>query len=326
MSDFLTNAKSFEAAINRGAFSFRSKRLDAVVAAIHTFLQKVNRQNLDAIKSTWKTWSETDEKEYRNRGSALDADLKIEIRQQEEIFRRVAQLDRGKDVRKVIWIPGPFDKEMDARALAFIRVFGMFPRALHGGQRELDFLLQTTKLYILCHGDPNMPLFLTHGSNGRGGGHWSAQELADMLEADGLKRDHKDIELLVCHAGESVNTRANGAEMMRLRAEAIAARAARNDDQLAAARAVLAGLRASAPPSRFFEVDPERWLVPMAGQLAAALRERGFTHFRLVSYKCPIAQYNPPDAKLYLDLSSKGGNWGESADSPKNLKYRVIWH
>ena len=108
MSDFLTNSKSFRTAINRGVFSYRSKRLDAVVAAIHTFIQKATRQNLDAIKSSWKIWSETDGKEYKNRGEQLDADLKIEIRSQEAIFRRVAQLDRGKDLRKVIWIPGSF--------------------------------------------------------------------------------------------------------------------------------------------------------------------------------------------------------------------------
>ncbi len=320
MSDFLTNSKSFETAISRGPFSYRSKRLDAVVAAIHTFIQKANQQNLDAIKSSWKIWSETDAKEYKDRGERLEADLKIEIRRQEEIFHQVAQLDQGQGLRKVIWIPGSFDPEMDKRALAFIQAFAMYPRALHGGGGELRFLLPTTKLYILCHGDPNMPLFLTHGA-----GSWSASELADMLAADGLKRDHKDIELLVCYAGESVNTRANGAEMMRLRSEAKAARAAGDDTRLLNAQQTFAGLRASAPPSQFFEVDPALWLVPLAGQLATALRQREYTNFRLVSYKCPVAQYNP-DASVYLDLRKKGGDFGESADEPKNLKYRAIWH
>ena len=87
MLDFLTNSNSFETAINRGAFSYRSKRLDAVVAAIHTFNEKPNWQNLEAIKSCWKTWEETDGKEYKNRGQKLDAELKIEIRQREESFR-----------------------------------------------------------------------------------------------------------------------------------------------------------------------------------------------------------------------------------------------
>jgi len=320
MSDFLTNSNSFETAINRGAFSYRSKRLDAVVAAIHTFNEKPNWQNLEAIKSCWKTWEETDGKEYKNRGQKLDAELKIEIRQREESFRRVAQLDRGRTLQKVIWIPGSFDAEMDERATAFIQAFGMHPQALHGGQGELGFFPPTTKLYILCHGDPNMPLFVTHA-----GGSWSAWQLADMLAADGLERDHRDIELLVCHAGESVNKATNGAKMMRLREEAKAARAEGNGRQLADAQKKFAGLRANAPATQFFEVDPTRWLVPMAGQLAGALRERGFMHFRLISYKCPIAQYNP-GAKVYLDLTTKGGNWGESADSPKNLKYRAIWH
>ena len=320
MSDFLTNSKSFEAAINRGAFSYRSKRLDAVVAAIHTFIQKATRQNLDAIKSSWKIWSETDGKEYKNRGEQLNADLKIEFRSQEAIFRRVAQLDRGKDLRKVIWIPGSFDPEMDKRALIIIQAFAMFPRVLHGGEGELRYILPTTKLYILCHGDPNMPLFVTHG-----GGSWSASELAKMLAEDGLRKDHQDIELLVCHAGESVNTLANGTEMMRLRSEAKAARAAGDDQRVINVRQEFAGLRASAPASQFFEVDPALWLVPMAGQLAAALREREFKNFRLVSYKCPVAQYNP-DAKVYLDLTNKGGGFAESADLPKNLKYRAIWH
>ena len=100
-----------------------------------------------------------------------------------------------------------------------------------------------------------------------------------MLAEDGLRKDHQDIELLVCHAGESVNTLANGAEMMRLRSEAKAARAAGTINGINV-RQEFAGLRASAPASQFFEVDPALWLVPMAGQLAAALREWKFKNFR----------------------------------------------
>jgi hypothetical protein len=63
----------------------------------------------------------------------------------------------------------------------------------------------------------------------------------------------------------------------------------------------------------------------MAAQLPQCLKHKGFTHFRLISYKCPVAQYSH-EGHVYLDLRDKGGAWGVRADAPENLIYTAIWH
>ena len=55
-----------------------------------------------------------------------------------------------------------------------------------------------------------MPIFRTNKT-------FSATELADLLVKDGLSLDQKEIELLVCHAGESVNTEKRSNYLMKMR-------------------------------------------------------------------------------------------------------------
>ncbi len=309
-TDYLKTRGNFEARINRGSFSFRSKRLNAVVESINSYVAGPNRDRLRTIERCWEDWRRQDPKEYADRGKALEADLRAEMLQISA---------KELEISKAIWIPGPFDEEMDGLAARFVQAApNMSQAVLHSGQGGLANLHPQSKLYILAHGHPHMPVFCT-----KAGGSWTAGKIAGMLRDDGLSLEHRDIELLVCHAGESVNTKSGASAMMKLRTEANWARARNDQAKVSQLNTQFDGLKAGAPAPQFFEVDPERWLLPLAAQLTGDLRRRGFTHFQLISYKCPVAQYIDPNGGVYLDLRPKGGSFAASLAS--NLQYRVVW-
>ena len=81
---YLTDPNSFETRINRGAFSFRSKRMDAVVAAIKKYVQQPTVQNLAAIETLWDQWKGKDPKEFGDRGQGLETDLLIDLQEELE--------------------------------------------------------------------------------------------------------------------------------------------------------------------------------------------------------------------------------------------------
>lgn len=222
-------------------------------------------------------------------------------------------------LQNVIWCPG-LDDEMRSRSQRYIDALpNMYPRVLEGGKGGLVNFDPRAKLYILSHGHSRMPMFTTKA------GRWTAAQLADLLVQDGLHKDQRDIELLVCHAGESVNTREGGTKLMAIAQQASAAKSQGNNNKVETLRKKFESLSAKQQQPVFFETNPEKLLLPMAAQLSQALRERRFTHFRIISYKCPVAQFSP-DGHVYLDLRPKGGDWGISADSPQGSPYRVIWH
>lgn len=219
--------------------------------------------------------------------------------------------------QNVLWCV-ELDDELRHRAQRFIEALpNMHPQPLEAGKGGLEAFDPTVKLYILAHGHARMPLFTSSHVA------WTAEQLADRLVADGLSRQQRDIELLVCHAGESVNSREGAAKLMAIRDEFLRAKQAGKDGKVKKLVQKFENLSAKLPQPTFFENDPERLLLPLAAQLAAALKRRGFTHFRIISYKCPVAQYNP-DGYVYLDLTPKGGAWGVRADD--HPEYRVVWH
>jgi hypothetical protein len=217
-----------------------------------------------------------------------------------------------------LWCPG-LDTEMTDRAKAFIEYLpDMYHTPFEYGGGGLREFRPTEKLYILAHGHAQVPLFVTEK------GSWSAAQIAEMLLKDGLSKEWRDIELLVCHAGESVNTKTAGDKLLAIRTQAKAAEAIGKTGRVAQLKAKFEAFARAHNKQRFFESDPERLLVPLAAQLAMALRSLKFTHFRIISYKCPVAQYRG-GPHVYLDLTLKGGDWGVSADSPKGRAYRVVW-
>lgn len=77
---FLKPGGEFEKQISRGVWSHRSSRLDAVVAAIEAFTKGPSSDLLQAITEKFNLWKEHDPKEFVDRGRALEAQLRHEIR------------------------------------------------------------------------------------------------------------------------------------------------------------------------------------------------------------------------------------------------------
>jgi hypothetical protein len=324
---YLKKKGSFEARINReSSFSFRSRRLNAVVEAINNYVAGPNRDQLRTIERRWEEWRKEDPKEYADRGKPLEADLRAEMLQGSA---------KELEIYKAIWIPGPPNAPggppgppgpqgvelvgLDRLARNFVRTApNMKQDVVHSGQRGLADLHPQSKLYILAHGHDHMPLFCNDN-----GTKWTASQIAGMLRDDGLSLEHREIELLVCNAGESVNTKSGSHAMMKLRSDVNWAKQRNDQAKVEQLNEEYKALAERAPAPQPFERDPERLLLPLAAQLAADLRRRGFTHFQLISYKCPVAQYVDPGGGVYLDLTSKGGSFAVPVAT--NLQYRVVW-
>ena len=142
--------------------------------------------------------------------------------------------------------------------------------------------------------------------------------------ADGLPKAQREIELLVCHAGESVNTRANARKLLALQAKATGYKN-RGKAIPKSLKTKFAATAAKGQAPQFFEsaANAAKLLLPMAAQLTQALKDRGFTHFSVISYKAPVSQL-VNGKTVYLDLSAKGGRWGTPIS--KAPGYRVAWH
>lgn len=213
-----------------------------------------------------------------------------------------------------IWCPA-LDNEMRTAGGRYVDSMNLYAEVLEGGRKQLEKFTPTSKLYIVCHGHSRMPLFKT------GGGTWTAQQLVDLLVADGLPKDQREIELLVCHAGESVNTVENADKLLKLHGKAQALKAL--GKSFASLGEKFKKTQAKGmQPSSFEGKDASKMLLPMAAQLSSSLKNAGYTHFRVISYKAAVAQYCQ-DGKVYLDLSDKGGAWGVCID--KKPEYRVVW-
>ncbi|MEL6330880.1 MAG: hypothetical protein AAFR38_14615 [Planctomycetota bacterium] len=214
-----------------------------------------------------------------------------------------------------LWCPG-LDTEMGQRGERFISANKWHGTILEGGKKQLGGFGPHGKLYILSHGHAQMPVFTTEK------GSWTAEQLAALLEADGLAKDQREIELLVCHAGESVNSKAVGGKLMAVSQSYQDAKAANASVDSAPFKKKYDKINAKSTQPTFFESEPERLLVPLSAQLADALKKKHFTNFRVTAYKCPVAQYNPGPG-VFLDLTPKGGNWGEKASD--HAGYTVVW-
>jgi hypothetical protein len=162
-----------------------------------------------------------------------------------------------------------------------------------------------------------MPLFTTKA------GKWTADQLADLLLATGIDQTIRNITMLVCHAGESVNTIENANAMMDLSVQFASA----SEERKAELNKKYEEIKQSAREPGLYErtgdslediESQSNLLLPMAAQLSAALKHRGFSHFQLISFKAPVMQnfgeievqcslhkYIKLPAGIKLDLRSK---------------------
>ncbi|WP_375447327.1 hypothetical protein [uncultured Fibrella sp.] len=169
------------------------------------------------------------------------------------------------------------------------------------GKRELKSFAPSGKLYIVCHGHEALPIFTNSM------GKWTAENIAEMLELDGLSKEQQVIELLVCYAGLSVNSIERLKKIQALQSEA--ARLGAGKEQSAAIAALV---RMQKEPSELKPYSNPQQVMPLANQLFNALTSRGYTKLKLISYKAKVSQAIDANGVL-VDLPGYAG--------PKSVKH-----
>lgn len=213
----------------------------------------------------------------------------------------------------LIWCPS-IDNEMKGLMDAIIKYLpDMHKERLEGGRGQLEaFDPLRDKLYIIAHGHSQMPVFKCDGKS------WNATQLVRLLKEDGLSSQWRDIELLVCHAGESVNSVEVGNNLLAVRQQL-------RDKGIKPGTGAFEKLKAKydsiaskgVAPRAFLSADQ---LLPLAAQFTQALKIGGYTHFRVISYAAPVAQnVNELNREVTLDLSDRGGKFGEKIEGHRDL-------
>ena len=190
----------------------------------------------------------------------------------------------------------------NAVSSAILHLPGVFAPLLTGDSGGLGALAQTATLYIIAHGDATRPRFSI------GGQHWSAKELANILETAGLKKDHRQLVMLVCYAGSTLGTEAEMAGYARQRAgyaamvkqfetSSPAQQATRHAPLEAAKKSLLGALHDAVPkswdkvnagaPARGAPKKPARgaaYLLPLVAQLVDELKRRSYSQIRVRAF------------------------------------------
>ena len=214
-----------------------------------------------------------------------------------------------------VWCPR-FDVEM-REVVGIMSNSNMALRTVEYGTSGLKALTADAKLYILCHGHAEMPVFTVGGPPK---GYWTAQELAEMLVKDGLTTELREIEMMVCHAGQSVNSKLRAAMLIAVK-DSHAANSRQGNVKTASFLTKVFNF-VSQKSKGHTAYDPNSlWqAAPLGAQLFGALRTRGFNNLQIIAYACPVAQY-VQDRQVYLSIPGRDGP--QPADA--HPTYRRIW-
>jgi hypothetical protein len=179
-----------------------------------------------------------------------------------------------------------------------------------GKSGVLKNLSAERNLYIICHGNRSMPVFQTNA------GRWTAEQMVKLLEKSGLKKEHRNIELIVCHAGASVSTNDQHASRTPLYDQLwkLKEGSTKHTNKLEEVKKVLG----NSGPSEF--TDPSTQLYPLAAQFAWQLKKREYTNFCVKSYALSVSQTFLVDGLIRLTTTGKvpKGKWGD--DRPDIVK------
>lgn len=283
------------------AFSRRDGHLlnlDRALAVCLSVASLDNAKLLDRELKSWKRENPRWEASPRNGRGAITRLTKSML----------DYVDPQLNQRPFLWCPS-FDVEMRRCAGHMKKHLNLHEGVFEGRDAALHQFGSRAKLYILCHGHENIPVFTCDNKE------WSADSLADMLVAAGINPQIKQIEMLVCHAGESVNTIENASDLLMLQYERRAAKAAKASNEVVEALSdQMEALQRKIRPqpyehalgigtkTHFLMEQQGRWLLPLAAQLANALKMRHLTNFTLISYKAEVVQN--PEAKKFVNTST----------------------
>ncbi len=224
----------------------------------------------------------------------------------------------------MLWCPSVDDDIKGIAKQALKKLSDMYPRLLEGGKKELAQFEPSQKLYIVAHGDPRMPIFRTNKT-------FTATELADLLVKDGLSLEQKEIELLVCHAGESVNTGKRSNYLMKMRNKILQTRTVNADAASQLSNRLQAETRNEKAPEFYDAQHSSGRELPLGAQLVQALKTHNFTNLLITCYQAPITStFN--NGVVCLDLTGKkdaAGNPISANDAPvtgpEGGRHRVLW-
>jgi len=155
---------------------------------------------------------------------------------------------------------------------------GVSGPVIHGKTLELGTVDANAKLYIICHGHQDMPLF-TVGTE-----RWTAKQMADLLESSGLKKTHREIVMLVCHAGQTLGNAAVINQRVGLQStydKVKNATSGKNAAKKADAINKFAELKDQASPTNFTNKDQ---VLPIVCQLIDALKAKKYEFIRMQAF------------------------------------------
>jgi hypothetical protein len=254
----------------------------------------------------------------------LEFDLETDGAQSDRNLTRELQLsvDRVSVAQNLIaqnavYIPWADPELREVAEKAIYALPNMHPNILTGKSKPLSQLSPLAKLYLLAHGHASLPKFVIKGTNGgKDSGSFTADELAEWMENDGFKKDHRDLELLVCHAGVSVGSlklvkerEAIAARWKKIQVSPISEQEKENYKQ----QINKEFMKLHQEPSPYISSDQT---LPMSAKLVQALKNRGYTNIRVISYVESVLQnFGKTDPYDYLvdfyTNQGKGIQWGQ---------------
>ena len=159
---------------------------------------------------------------------------------------------------------------------------GVVGPVINGNTVALGTVDSTAKLYIICHGHQDMPMFTV------GKERWTAKEMADLLESSGLKKTHREIVMLVCHAGQSLGDKSVINQRVALQSTYDKVKnASSGKDAIKKAETInkFAELKDQAAPTTFTSNEQ---VLPMICQLIDALKAKKYDFIRMQAFLGPV--------------------------------------
>ena len=159
---------------------------------------------------------------------------------------------------------------------------GVVGPVINGNTVALGTVDATAKLYIICHGHQDMPYFTV------GKQRWTAKEMAELLEGSGLKKTHREIVMLICHAGQSLGNEAVINQRVALQSTYDKVKnATTGKDAIKKADTLhkFAELKDQASPTNFTNKEQ---VLPMICQLIDALKAKKYDFIRMQAFLGPV--------------------------------------
>ncbi|SEG02378.1 hypothetical protein SAMN05421819_1723 [Bryocella elongata] len=230
--------------------------------------------------------------------------------------------------RTAVFCPG-VDQEMREAIEKMVTAKWVLQKDVHDGKGSTKSLKQVDKettLFIMSHGNPIFPVFQTRL------GKWTGPEMAKLLEKNSLRKNHREIVLLVCNAGSSLSDEANFQRRSPMIKEL---QMLERKDKVQFEDKLVLWNKEKKDLKQFdsnVKGSLETRILPLAAQLVAELKSLKFLNIRVTCYRTPVSQNFLPikgDETFRITLDTKGfegKNFKERESDPAIVeKYKVIW-